>query len=195
MSAIVSFELQNEPLFEMGQHLYMIGSCQTATFHEKCPVCEGTQKITVKGFEIPCGYCCGLNSPRSASEHLNISDLRVEEYIINRIGLVGEELKGEYKGGMYPPLRVSELYGFCKTPASIYRSPATQIHDFKYVHESELDVEITPENAAKYEARRLVYTSRAKALRAVEAFRDHQKDLLRQFNEVHGTSYEYPFET
>ena len=187
---IEEFNLLQDLEFGIGTHLFCVGEKGNQTFHSLCPVCEGRELITVKGFNIPCGYCC-INRNKADLRFLTLRDYCTDEYIINKITLSGSETKSDYKDGGYPKLLVSELQGFCKK-----KSPYTTVlyKEFRYLGAGAVDMAVTPENVAElYNHYEGVYTNRALCNEACKVFHDYQRKLLREFNEVHHTSHEYPF--
>lgn len=187
-----SFDLLQELVFDIGTHLFCVGISGHANFDAPCPVCGGAKTINVKGFDIPCSYCSSSSNKRKDLQHLVLRNYTTDEYIINKITLSGSETKSEYKDGGYPKLLVSELKGFCKR-----KSPYTTVlyKNFSYLDKAFVDRVVTPEKAAElYDHFDGVYTSRSMCDKVCNVFHDYQRELLRQFNEVHHTSYEYPFE-
>lgn len=189
---IEEFDLFQSLDFGIGTHLFCVGIRGHANFNAPCPVCGGTKTINVKGFDIPCGYCSISNNKRKDLQYLVLRDYSVDEYIINKITLSGSETKSEYKDGGYPKLSVCELTGFCKR-----KSPYTTVlyKNFSYLDKSFVDRVVTPEKVAElYDHFDGVYTARSLCDRVCNVFHDYQRELLREFNDVHHTSHEYPFE-
>lgn len=188
----ITLNVDNDMLFPIGTHLWVPVTKEWKSFNEICPVCDGSKKITVKGFEIPCGYCsCGSYSPKDDRGTLTIGNYQPEENIIYGIELKGTDTKGDYKSGGYPPLKIKSLFGFCSSRGL----NSIEIRNFQYTDTQRIDRELTRDNVRDlyHISGDLVYTSKALALKAVKALHEYQRERLVRFNAEHGTAYEYPW--
>ena len=190
----ITLNVDNDMLFPIGTHLWVPVTKGWKTFNEVCPVCDGSKKITVKGFEVPCGYCsCGSYSPKDDRGTLTIRNYQPEENIIYGIELRGTETKGDYKSGGYPPLQIKSLSGFCRSSDGLN---SIEVRNFQNTLTQRIDRELTRDNVRDFYHTYgdLVYTSKALALKAVKALHEYQRERLVRFNAEHGTAYEYPWE-
>lgn len=186
------------PIFAaFGKRAYMIrvGGSRFAehslAFRTACPVCDDTNKVVLRGYELRCPYC---QDPRNAQDPANNTCVRVkhymvDEYIVNEITLKGPDTKNAYgPGGPKPGKepRVAQIYGFCRT--------GNGYDDFKTaVIPSVIDPDM--DRATKrYDPNAAAYTTRAKAQAVCDALNAAEKQKLIEFNEKYGTSHEYPWE-
>lgn len=190
----ITLKVDSDLLFPIGTHLYVPASNDWRTFNEVCPVCGGSKKVTIKGYEIACGYCsCGVYSSIDDKQHLTIRNFFSEEYIINSIELKGTEAKSDYKSGDYPALYIKSLYGFCRGKKGL---SSIENKNFIHTHEDRINLDLTRENVGEiyHHISDLVYTSKALADKAAKALHEYQHERLVRFNAEHGTAYEYPWE-
>jgi len=151
---------------------------------EKCPLCDDTRKISVRGYEFTCLMCSSNNKHTSTS----LDKWRVTPFIVNSFEVHGGTRKSAYKPStMYdaenlPTIRLWK--GFCKIGTDV-----RTIDFIKNVTEA-VDVEEI-NDAVHYSSK--VFRDKKLAVAVCRRLHEIQKETLARFNEEHGTAYEYPF--
>lgn len=179
----------------IGEKVYVIHQYNSKTFSQKCPVCDDEKKITYRGYEMPCPYCVGgsYRSGNLVKSTIVVYDLRVEEFVVNKIEITAPDYKSAYgtknqcKAGNAP--RISAVSAFTRRNCS-YSSVAT-------VRVPNGEVWLDPDEKHILEVMNLsslVFTTRKKAEAAVSLLVEREKKKLDEFNKKYGCHYEYPFE-
>ena len=91
----LNIEVKDEGVIHYGQRVYVVASVNSKTFEDKCPVCDGTEKVVIREREFVCPNCSTSNSRRDATR-ITIRNYSVIEYIINKITIRGRETKADY---------------------------------------------------------------------------------------------------
>ena len=188
----INLTAMDEGVFHYGQKVYMVDCMGTwgasaKTFTEKCPVCDDTRKINVRGFEFKCPYCDGAGRGNAIS--ITIRGYRVREWIINQVDIVGEERKNAYcNKGSEDDLPHTRWYGFHRSDNS-YGGIST-----RQFYTSEVCDEDPNEISPGEDVGRRVFLTKVSAEKYCRRVHEAQKAQLDRFNAEHGTAHEYPYE-
>lgn len=176
-------KLKQEPAFAYGEKLYVVKMGQSQYIREKCPVCDDTGKIEIKGHRCRCPFC---RDPYEHRDDLNIHHYEVVEYIINEVRIQGPEVKKVYEAGRIDwesNLPWATYYGFAKTN-SRFNSV-----DRRSFFSSELFDELK-----EYSSQDKVVTKRKKlAEEACAKANAKEKEKLAEFNKTFGTAHPWPW--
>lgn len=176
--------------FYYGQHLFVISPCNQKRLTEKCPVCDGTNKISVRGFEMNCPYC--FNNYNS-NNNISINDYEVVEYIIYKMEIKGETNKSIYKKDCTPIATVSYA-GFCKRNVG-FAQVTTKGFSNRDLAETYHNVPYTVDRSSnKIIINGDTFFKRSEAEKVIRELHEIQREMLENFNKIHGTEYEYPFD-
>ena len=111
--------IERQPTFWYGDRFFMVRPCigyresVTAEFREKCPVCDDTRKIRVRGFEFDCPNCCRY-SRQQTKEYLRLMKYEVKDFIVNEIKIKGPDTKSGFSpNGLQAP-RITSIKAFHK---------------------------------------------------------------------------------
>lgn len=195
MSNTITINLGRErPIFaEFGKRAYVVrighgNYDRSKTFTDKCPACDDTRKVTVRGIEMRCSYC---TEAHNKSTHVTVQNYVVEEYIVNSMTLTSTDRKNAYDKngptrGNEP--RVQEIIGFCRTG-----------NGYDNVREMRLPIGSERiDHAERYHPQydnceNFAFTTKAKAQAFCDQLVNAEKEKLAQFNELHGTNHQWPF--
>lgn len=179
-----------EPL-SFGQTVYAICDAGSKTFSEKCPVCDDTQKITVRGFEMDCPYCkYGRRmDDGSSAQSLTLRDYKVVDYVIHKVTVKGPAVKSAY----YHPSSIGGLKlgetavvyfeGFTKRRGAV----ECRSFDAYDIQSGDLPEKLSDRSVG------CAFERKADCVAYVKRLHDLQKAALDKFNAEHGTAHEYPF--
>lgn len=178
--ALFSTEVRELPATAvLGQKIYVIDQTSIAIFRAICPVCEGTMKITYKGYELKCTYCYNDTIPSHS-----VQGYCVEEYIVNEIIIKGPDRKNAYtpRGQLeYRNLpRIAEVGAICGKYKKSLLPGDSFIDPDKNTILGALSV-------SDY-----MFTSRALANEAITFLVEREKERLAEFNAKYGCDYEFP---
>ena len=181
-------KLSCSPIYKYGQKVYIIepdpvNRFSSKTFTEKCPVCEGEHKITIKGYTADCPFCNGVRTLTNNS--VTVKKYVLREYYVYELRLTGPEYISQIKNGK-PDIRT-------------YKAFTRWSNGYDGVKERELPLyknKIDPEPSlfsktvapADY-----VFTEKKRAEKALVLLVEAEKKKLESFNAEHGTSHAYPF--
>lgn len=178
--------VDDNEFFHFGQRVYVVSSNESKTFRDKCPVCDDTHKINVRGFEFTCPHCSAYNSS-SRSTTYTVYDYVVDEYIINKLTISGEEVMSAYnkdgsvRDGRYPRVQYS---GFTRWSAA-----ANAVSTKKFC---ELDFTIS-HSVDMFGRSDACFLNKKDADKFARQLHLRQKEVLAQFCEEHDVEHEYPF--
>lgn len=176
----------DDGLLSYGQRVYVAAKENYKSFTEKCPICDDTKKITVRGMEFDCPYCSGYRSDRKATT-IFLYNYAVDEYIINSIEIKGEDVRVAYsKDGVRCPF--ASYGGFTKN-GNGYGTVKTKkfcAYNFQPHNPDALSIEHLE---GEY-----CFLKKADALAFAKRLHERQKERLDKFNEEHGTNHAYPFD-
>lgn len=186
----LEIKVEDSGLFSYGQIVYVVESDNYKVLEDKCPVCEGTRKVTVKGFEFDCPYCSGYRSRQNATRLL-VYNFEVNEYIINKIEIKGAIVKSAYnkdgspKGDMVPTANYS---GFTKwgNGGSDFRTRSFYSNDFRRTNADEVNLDFRHSEG-------FCFFDKETAEGFARRLHEMQKEKLDKFNEEHGSSHQYPY--
>lgn len=173
MNSITLYFSRDLPDVKIGTRLYAVVKAQRtsgAVFRGGCPICDDTKKITVRGKEFPCPECTGTYAAASA---IALTPYTVAEYIVNGLEVTGGEQKSLFpeKGNHF----------FSNVYYSAFNRYGRASSDYSIVH-------LTP-----WSIGREYFLTKKEAEEECRKKHDEQKKKLEEFNEAHGTHYEYPF--
>ena len=185
----LTFTVKDEGILRFGQRVYVVAETCCKTFKEKCPVCDSTGKINVRGYEFDCPYCRSYSS-RSDANAISVHDYEADEYIINNVEIRGEDVKCAYKtdGSIaderYPYVKYK---GFSPSARRSW-SKTKEFSGFNF-ERRDPDKPLLPHNIdGEYS-----FLQKAEALKFIKRIHERQAELLEKFNAEHGTDHEYPF--
>ena len=179
-------DVMDEGVFHYGQRLYIIRTIDHKLYTGKCPVCDNTRKITVKGYEMDCPYCSC--DPQHADYSILLKNYKPIEYIINEITIKGEAVKNAYTKDGNPQvgrIPVVVYNGFAKIGNTTEKRRFC-VHDLAA---RDLRPTSPSDNLTDF-----VFDTRSQALAVTRCLHEKQKAILSDFNKQQGTNYEYPFE-
>lgn len=184
----------DDGILHFGQHVYIVVSGDYKTFTEKCNICDGTRKITVRGMEFDCPNCAAHNRSREAAKTvMTVFDFYAREYIVNEINIHGEESMCIYKkdgstsGGRYPYARYR---AFTRYGSGTDQVSTTALSGRRF----------EPKDPDKVMIHRLdgndgfCFFEKKDAVAFAKRLHERQQESLAQFNAEHSTSHNYPFD-
>ena len=179
----------DEGILHFGQRVYVVATGNDKTYREKCPVCDDTRKISVRGFEFTCPNCNGYN--HMSATHLMVYDFSVREYIINKIEIEGEKVQGIYKkdgsvtDGRYPQAKYS---GFTRYGSSNDSISTLKFSSWSFERKDPEKTLLHNLSGSDY-----CFLKKDDAAAFVKRLHELQEERLAAFNKEHGTDHQYPF--
>lgn len=182
----------DEVPISFGDKFYIVEPCPRLTkhFQEKCPVCDDTHKINVRGFEFDCPYCHTLNNN---STHITVRKYEVREYYVNKFQLVGSENKKDYIPYVKIEPRLTGIYAFTKSGNGYGDVSERTVYESKYQWDPDLEDEERL-TWLKREPHTYYWHTKKDAEKFCKMLNDTERKNLADFNAAHGTKHEYPFE-
>lgn len=180
-------------VYQIGQKLYAIRTKKHYSFQQTCPVCDGTKKISYRGYEMPCPYCVRIgNSAGVVTSMITVRTFIVEEFIVRAVEIKGSDTKADYepkrRESVYSQPRITNVTAFTRRDNGYRGVEEVSVPGGRFLDpDDELlkkDVELT----------KIMFTKRAKAEEAKKILIEVEKQKLSEFNEKFGCSYEYPEE-
>ena len=166
----------------IGDVFYKIKRADHQTFREPCLVCKGAKELTINGITFRCP-CCD-----NTKEVLSISGFVVQRYRVFKIS--DEVSSSEWKPGSYHIVRFG-----------IYRKVG---HGYQWATHSKIEINeddmnrwlnLSEDDAAKYNEDRLIFDDYQLAVRAAKALTEKELKKLADYNALHGTNHKAKFET
>ncbi len=185
----INFSIIDENIqFGYGDRVYIVEPDprdKPVILYAKCPACNDKRYITYKGYdEVERETNCPLCFSGTGSNHIVMRNWTINEYITYEFVLAGPDSKNAYKN--ISPMRIKDIKAF-------YRYGRNN-SDISYAH---LRSAITDQNPAKIKSydsgQTYCYHKKEDAKALMKAFVEHDKQLLKEFNEKYGTNHEYPF--
>lgn len=188
----ITVDVRDTTDFYYGQKVYRIEPRRHNagnTFKEKCPVCDDTKKVEIKGYTFKCPYCEGSRSDPEATQ-IMLRNYDVVEYIINRFEVNGADRKNAYSGdGLLNDrnLPFVRWYGFTRWGNGLHEVTSRQFseYDFREVDPDKVDINRPGDHC---------FFSKSEAKKYCSRLHERQKGQLEKFNAEHGTDHAYPFE-
>lgn len=184
----LKLDVYDDVQLSFGQSVYCIRVAEDKFFSDKCPICDDTKKVTIRGKEFSCPNCCGTGYSHSSNSatHIYLKDYQMDEYIINSITLCGPDTKCSYsKGALKKGGRIKASYkGFVRYNNSYMSVYSRDFRSGLFGHTDPTKV-LDPKDCA--------FVNKADCKSFIRRLHEIQKEKLEQFNAEHGTSYEYPF--
>ena len=193
--------LQQKPLFWLGDKFYKVegsaynhGRTSKMEFSSKCPSCNGTRKITYKGyngndFECECPVCKG-SVYHGYGNKISLTNWELHEYIVYKINAQGPETVSAYKDGI-GYIDSMSLTAFCKTGRCMDDFIQTNVPWVE--NHVDVDIKSIDMDAYYFDPKDYVFRKKADAVRFLEALEERDKQRLIGFNKTYETEYEYPF--
>lgn len=75
------YDIRMTNKFNIGDMVYVIYPCKDFVNETICPICNGTHKININGYEFPCVYCERDDYFRYTSIALQITDIVPPNFI------------------------------------------------------------------------------------------------------------------
>lgn len=193
-----TLELQGPmPTFaEIGKKVFVIETKamgDSTVFTEKCPVCDDTRKVTIRGFEFKCPHCMsgGFAVGAAGATTVRIKKYHVEEYIVHQITLAGPDTKKSYGSGAkscddYPS--VKEIGAFQRT-ANGYANVRTisVTRDNRFIDPKPSDA-ADPDRLSSF-----YFTKKSLAEEVQRLLMEKEKQKLDRFNKEHNTNHAFPY--
>lgn len=181
------------PVYEIGRRIYAVRTKQYYMFQQTCPVCDGTKKITYRGYEMECPYCVRRGArDGSVASAIRIRTFKVEEFIVRSVEICGPDTKSAYeprnKDDIFNVPKINKVTMFTRRDNGYNGVEEITVQQGSYLDPTDEVVR----NALQIEA--MAFTSRAKAAAAKKILVEMEKQRLAEFNEKFGCSYEYPEE-
>lgn len=184
-------ETPGEKVWRIGERFYMIHPRHIQTFIEKCPICDGTRKVTIKGAEFDCP-CCQVYRHRVADmQSINIFAFDIEEYIVNGFKVSGPEVKSAYQkdGTVKSHPIILSFEAFSKRGGNSLRD----LVEVTVPRGRDLD----PEDSriiSSSDVSDFGFTTIKRAKDVVKLYINREKNRLSEFNQKFGCNYKYPEE-
>ncbi len=181
----------DDGLLSYGQRVYVVARENYKSFTEKCPICDDAKKIIVRGMEFDCPYCRGYRSDRKATT-IELYNYVVDEYIINRIEIKGEEVRGAYnKDGSVADRRYpsASYSGFTKKGNGHNSTETKNFCGWNFEPHDPNKPVINRDLGGEY-----CFLKKADAAAFAKRLHERQAEWLAEFNAEHGTDHAYPFE-
>lgn len=178
----ITLNVNKDQIFSFGQRLFIVESERTADYNSKCPICDDTHKITVRGVEFDCPMCRAARSGQSL-QHISVHKFVTREYFINELRIFGEENKSDYGNNMVPPTVAYKA--FTRNSASYNGAKTRSVYD-RQLDPSDENIIDRMED--------WVFSTKAKAECYRKMLIQRDKERLDKFNELNGTDYVYPFD-
>ena len=198
MPITAAIMLRKTPPVWYGDKVYIIVRNGNKVFREPCPVCDDTKKINVRGFELKCPYCDV--HPNDNTNTLVLCRHVVEEVFVNQIVIEGPVEKGAYKRYMSGDPRgndcptIKRVLGFYKHGNGYGSERVVTIPTWEGAYDPDEEVlqkAISGQKTGTFTD--YVFSDRKGAERALAMQEEYDRELLRKFNEEHGTNHEYPW--
>lgn len=174
----ITIKVKDSSPFYFGQKLYSIEKTNCQSFAVKCPVCEGTHTVNIKGYKLDCPYCTAGYRNNDMSS-LYIYEPVIIEHIVSGVAVFGSI----HKNGYGPKVLDKNL------PTVEYKvSAKSRYGTVTYRTICESDIVSDKDSPPKF------FLTKEEAEKALEEAVNVQKKELADFNERNGTVYEYPFE-
>ncbi len=190
-TAKLEFVVRGEPLFYYGQKLFAIYPTNSKRFFEPCPVCDDSQKVKIRDFEFECP-ACRRNSTYSGERIKNdivLSDYKIIEYIVNEVEIKGPNYKSAFSGETeYFDLPFASFKAFERSGNGYNNVSSKNVSNSSFSIDPSEDTVVESECISGY-----FFTKKKFAMDAIKPLKERDRSLLKQFNEEHGTNYEYPF--
>lgn len=177
--------------FEYGQKVYAIrySGDRYERYNSECPVCNGTKKVTINGFEFYCPNCYCSNGKSATVDCLPLTDYEIVEYIVNKIEIRGEETKSCYN-------KNSDSYAYPKVRYSAFTRTGNSYNSISTMCLPTLKDAVDPdpgrfEDGVFYSIKDYVFTTKKAAVDVVKVLKQIDKDKLEKFNKDHGTNHTY----
>lgn len=180
-------------VYEIGRKLYAIRTKRHYSFQQTCPVCDGTRKITYRGYEMDCPYCVRVgNSAGTVTSTITVRAFVVEEFIVRSVTISGSDTKADYepkrRNSIYGQPRIRSVTAFTRRDSSYRGTEEVEVPGGRFLDPDEdllrKDIELS----------KILFTKRAKAEEAKRILVEVEKQKLSEFNEKFGCSHEYPEE-
>lgn len=180
-------------VYQIGRKLYAIRTKNHHGFQQKCPVCDGTRKLTYRGYEMPCPYCMKIgNSAGTVGSQITVRTFVVEEFIVRAVEINGSDTKADYepkrRESIYGQPRITKVTAFTRRDNSYRGVEEVSVPGGRFLDPDEellrKDVELS----------KIMFTKRAKAEEAKKILIEVEKQKLTEFNVKFGCCFEYPEE-
>ena len=197
---MLNVEVSNQTPVQYGDKVYLIVHNNCQHFREKCPICDDTKKVVIRGKEFRCPQCD--THPNDDANRLTLFSWEVVEVIVNHMVIHGPEEKaafvrynkGEPNRGDLP--FVSKIMGFRRRGNSYdgvytYDIPVSKMRydpDEETVRRVVEQISRYDEDLTKY-----VWTSRKAAEKVMQKQVEHDRKKLEEFDRMHGTEHKYPW--
>lgn len=184
--------VQDNGILHYGRRVYALACDKVAEVRGKCPICDDTQKITVREMVFDCPYCRGVKSNQAATM-IVLRNYVVDEYTINKIVIEGPETKTAYNkdgspaGGRYPGV----FYGGFTKSGNGYNSTFSRTFSKFDFRTHDPDGLVLNYNLAND---KICFLEKKDAQAFVKRLHERQAEMLETFDAEHGTSHTYPFE-
>ena len=198
--------LIEKPLFWLGDKFYKVEEerqrctgTDRIVFASKCPSCNGTRKITYKGyngcdFECDCPVCKDSIIPFNVyygyGDQIELINWAVHQYIVNEISAKGPKTVSAYRDGIGYVSSVC-LTAFHKTgrgAGDFIKIKVPSVEDLVDPEIESMDMEsyyFIPKN--------YVFRKETDAAKLLNALKEYDRKRLIKFNETYGTDHKYPF--
>lgn len=186
----LQLDVYDDGVLRYGQRVYVVIRTRYKDFREKCPICDDTTKVTIRSVEFDCPNCRGYSNSRSATS-ISLYNYETEEYIINKVKIEGEEVRGAYKkdgspaDGRYPNLSYG---GFAKRGNGYNSISTKRFCSYNFEPHDPDKISLQRDVGGEF---CFLNANDAKAF--AKRLHERQKEMLEKFNAEHGTNHQYPF--
>ena len=173
----LTFKVRDDTPFVLGQKIYKVERVASDKFESKCPVCDDTRTVVVKGYACKCPYCS--NSHEANLSSVWIYRYAVKEYIINRVEIEGSQYKKGYGDNVPDKYLPTVRYSAFKKEGAYITSTVIGMYNFTNPRDTEFPS---------------FFFKKSEAESACKQLNAQAKESLTDFNKRNGTSHEYPYE-
>lgn len=181
MESTIEIKISGQGTINIGDIFYKVVPAESECFRSPCRVCGGENVLTVNGVTFKCPCC--------SSEE---TTLRISHYVVKKYKVcgIGERINTDYWdiSNAYREIRV-EL--FHKEKQAARGSFVSYSDSFVFPADKVLNG-INPVPSVPLSEHWPWYNDYKMACNAADYRNKAEEDRLRQYNEEHGTAYEFP---
>ena len=156
-------------------------------------MCDGTQKVTIRGIECFCPCCSSSNIKNQF--HINLKHYKITDTFIHKIEIESDANRSNSKIADDILEKYISYYVFLsfKNDYSHIESYSQRISKSSVLESSDL-TNMTPEQAKKwFNFGRVFFREKIDAEKFINLLEDYDKKELEKFNKNYQTNYEYPY--
>lgn len=165
----------------IGDVFYVIRSTETTHFREPCKVCEDKHELTINGVTFRCP-CCGQTN----------ETITIYNYIVQRVRVYSIECKANtdtWKEGEYRSVTFGVYHKEGHGYGDYFSNNFTRDIDSRRFENLNPDVSKTSSDFCDY----AIYDDYKKAIAVADALNAAEADKLKEYNAIHGTTYQTEF--